>query len=29
MIDFQEAQRQRIEEPATDEGLEHLCAMVI
>ncbi|KMZ63677.1 putative Exocyst complex component sec6 [Zostera marina] len=28
MIDFQEAQRQRIEEPATDEGLEHLCAMV-
>lgn len=28
MIDFQAAERQRIEEPASEIGLEPLCAMV-
>lgn len=28
MIDFQAAERQRLEEPASDIGLEPLCAMV-
>ncbi|XP_068649802.1 exocyst complex component SEC6 isoform X2 [Aristolochia californica] len=28
MIDFQEAEKQRLEEPASDIGLEPLCAMV-
>lgn len=28
MIDFQAAERQRLEEPASEDGLEHLCAMV-
>lgn len=28
MIDFQAAERQRLEEPASEIGLEPLCAMV-
>ncbi len=28
MIDFQAAERQRVEEPASEIGLEPLCAMV-
>lgn len=28
MIDFQGAERQRLEEPASEIGLEALCAMV-
>lgn len=28
MIDFQAAERLRLEEPASDIGLESLCAMV-
>lgn len=28
MIDFQAAQKKRLEEPASDIGLEPLCAMV-
>ena len=28
MIDFQAAERQRLEEPSSDIGLESLCAMV-
>lgn len=28
MIDFQGAERQRLEEPASEIGLEPLCAMV-
>lgn len=28
MIDFQAAERQRLEEPASEIGLEALCAMV-
>lgn len=28
MIDFQAAERKRFEEPASDIGLEPLCAMV-
>lgn len=28
MIDFQAAERRRLEEPASDIGLEPLCAMV-
>ncbi|XP_027171303.1 exocyst complex component SEC6-like isoform X2 [Coffea eugenioides] len=29
MIDFQAAERQRLEEPASEIGLEPLCAMVL
>jgi hypothetical protein len=28
MLDFQAAERQRLEEPASDVGLESLCALV-
>jgi exocyst complex component 3 len=29
MLDFQAAERQRLEEPASDVGLESLCALVV